>query len=137
VEALTIRGRLARWMTPLDGDGEAGVVHGVVKFFKTDKGWGAITCPELPSDVWVHFFAIEGSGFRAFAAGDVVDFDVEEAEQDGFHYRATRAVLLRHGPAPDLRRIDGEVVVVEPGAPETPLLPRRRTTNASARGSRP
>ncbi len=112
-------------------------MQGVVKFFKSDKGWGALMCPELPSDVWVHFSAIEGSGFRAFAAGDVVDFDVEEAEQDSFHYRATRAVFLRHGPAPDLRRIDGQVVVVEPGTPETPLLPRRRGTNASSDGPRP
>ena len=72
-------------------------MQGVVKFFKADKGWGALMCPELPSDVWVHSSAIEGSGFRAFAAGDVVDFNVEEAEQDSFHYRATRTVLLRHG----------------------------------------
>lgn len=112
-------------------------MHGVVKFFKADKRWGALMCPELPSDVWVHFVAIEGSGFREFAAGDVVDFDVEEAEQDSFHYRATRAVLLRHGPAPHLRRIEGQVVVVEPGTPETPLLPRGRSTNASSDGPRP
>lgn len=105
-------------------------MQGVVKFYKADRGWGAIMCPYLPSDVWVHFSVIDGSGFREFAAGDVVDFDVEEAEQDSFHVRATRAAFIRHGPAPELRRIDGQVVVVAPGTPDTPLLPRQlRTTS--------
>jgi CspA family cold shock protein len=103
-------------------------VQGVVKFFKADKGWGAIMCSEVPSDVWVHFSVIEGSGFRAFAAGALVEFDVEKVDQDSFHYRATRARFLRDGPAPELRRIDGQVVVVEPGSPDTPLLPRRSAT---------
>ena len=76
---------------------------GTVKFFKEDGGWGALTAPDLPGDVWVHFSAIEGDGHRAFEAGDVVDFDVEEAVQDGFRHRATRAALVRHGPAPTLR----------------------------------
>lgn len=105
-------------------------MQGVVKFYKADKGWGAIICPELPTDVWVHLSVIDGSGFREFAAGDVVDFDVEEAEQDGFHFRATRAAFVRHGAAPELRRVDGQVVVVEPGTPDTPLL-RRRMDDAS------
>lgn len=98
---------------------------GVVKFFKTDKGVGALATPEVPSDVWVHFSMIEGDGFRAFQAGDVVEFDVEEAEQDGFRYRATRAAFVRHGPAPTLRRVDGRVVVAAADAPDTPLMPRR------------
>lgn len=100
-------------------------MQGVVKFFKADRGWGAIMCPLLPTDVWVHFSVIDGSGFRAFDPGDVVEFDVEETEQDSFHFRATRAVFVRHGVAPELRRIDGQVVVVEPGTPDTPRLPRR------------
>ncbi|MGT2427407.1 cold shock domain-containing protein [Amnibacterium kyonggiense] len=101
-------------------------MQGVVKFFKADKGRGAIMCPELPTDVWVHFSVIDGSGFREFSAGDVVNFDVEEAEQDSFHFRATRAAFIRHGTALEVRRVDGQVVVVEPGTPHTPLLPRRR-----------
>lgn len=107
------------------------MVRGIVKFIKADKGWGALMSPALPSDIWVHSSVIEGSGFRDLAAGDVVDFEVEEAEQDGFHYRATRAAFVRSGPTPELRRIDGRVVVVDPGTPDTPLLPRRRATNES------
>jgi CspA family cold shock protein len=78
----------------------------VVKFFKSEKGWGAICCDELPNgqDVWVHFSAIEATGYRALEAGDVVDFDYEPARQDSFKFRATRAWRLESGPAPILRR---------------------------------
>jgi CspA family cold shock protein len=100
-------------------------VLAIVKFFKANKGWGVLVSSELPSDVWVHFSVIEGEGFREFAAGDVVEFDVEQVKQDSFDYRATRAVLVRHGPAPTLRRVGGRVVSAERDAPDTPLLPHR------------
>ncbi|MBL1077884.1 cold shock domain-containing protein [Nocardia sp. 2] len=65
---------------------------GIVKFFKAEKGWGAIASPELPpgQDAWVHFSAIEGTGFRMLEAGDRVTFEYEAARQDSFRYRATR-----------------------------------------------
>ena len=100
------------------------MVLGIVKFFKTDKGWGVLVSPELPSDVWVHFSVVEMNGFRALAAGDVVEFDVEEAVQDSFRYRATRAMFVRHGPAPTLRRVGSRVAVPSPDTPDTPLTRR-------------
>ncbi len=76
------------------------MARGVVKFFKADKGWGAISSAELPegSDAWVGFAVIQADGYRAFQAGDVVDFDYQPAEQDSFRYRATRARKLDAGP---------------------------------------
>ncbi|MFJ4657702.1 cold-shock protein [Nocardia sp. NPDC088792] len=67
------------------------MANGVVKFFETEKGWGAIASPDLPGghDAWVHFSAIEGTGFRALEAGDRVTFEYEAVRQDSFHYRAT------------------------------------------------
>ncbi len=102
------------------------MARGVVKFFKAEKGWGAISSSELPpgKDAWVHFSHIEGSGFRAFEAGDVVDFDYEPARQDSFAYRATRARCLASGPAPVLRRVGERMAVVADGTPDTPLTPR-------------
>ena len=49
------------------------MARGFVKFFKPDKGWGAITSDALPegSDAWVHFSVIESDGYRALDAGDV------------------------------------------------------------------
>lgn len=69
-----------------------GMAHGTVKFFRTDRGWGAITSPELPAgfDAWVHFSVIETDGYRALETGDQVEFDYEAAQQDGFRFRATR-----------------------------------------------
>ncbi|OXR47206.1 Cold shock-like protein CspLA [Nocardia cerradoensis] len=65
---------------------------GTVKFFRPEKGWGAIASAELPDgcDAWVHFNAIEGEGFRSLDAGERVEFDYESAQQDSFRYRATR-----------------------------------------------
>ena len=65
------------------------MAHGTVKFFKPDKGWGAITSPDLPDgfDAWVHFSAIEMDGYRSLNAGDPVEFDYEPVEQDSFPVR--------------------------------------------------
>ena len=54
-----------------------GMALGTVKFFKPEKGYGAITSPELPDgfDAWVHFSAIEMDGYRSLDAGDQVEFD--------------------------------------------------------------
>jgi cold shock protein len=103
------------------------VARGVVKFFKPEKGWGAISCDELPDgqDVWVHFSTIEAPGYRALRAGDVVDFDYEAARQDSFNFRATRARRLESGPAPVLRRAGARVVIAAIDTPDTPLTPKR------------
>jgi CspA family cold shock protein len=99
----------------------------VVKFFKADKGWGAIYSGELPDgqDAWVHFSVIEGDGYRALHAGDVVDFDYEHARQDSFAFRVTRARRVAPGPPPTLRRVGERVVIADDGTPDTPLTPRR------------
>jgi CspA family cold shock protein len=72
------------------------MAKGVVKFYKSEKGWGAISSAELPDgmDAWVGFMHIECNGYRSLEAGDAVDFDYEAAQQDSFRYRATRARKL-------------------------------------------
>lgn len=100
---------------------------GTVKFYKDEKGWGAITVDDLPEghDVFVHFSAIEAEGFRRLSAGDVVELAYEAAEQDSFHYVATSVRWLSSGPAPTLRREGGRVRQAPPDTPDTPLSPRR------------
>lgn len=93
------------------------MARGTVKFWKTDKGWGAIMSDALPegSDAFAHFSAVEGEGFKDLSAGDVVDFDYETVRQDSFDFRATRVVRLGPGPAPLLRRrADGTVEALPP-----------------------
>lgn len=69
------------------------MAFGTVRFFKVDKGWGAISSDDLPTglDAFVHFSAIQSEGYRSFDAGDEVDFDFEPAIQDSFRFIATRA----------------------------------------------
>ena len=42
--------------------------NGTVKWFNETKGYGFIT-PESGPDVFVHFRAIEGNGFKTLAEG--------------------------------------------------------------------
>jgi CspA family cold shock protein len=66
------------------------VAYGTVKFFHTDKGWGAISSPDIQAghDAWVHYSEIQAEGFRALAPGDRVEFILEQAWQDGYQFRA-------------------------------------------------
>ena len=50
---------------------------GTVKWFNADKGYGFIT-PESGEDVFVHFSAIQTSGYRSLNEGQAVEFDVAQ-----------------------------------------------------------
>ncbi len=54
--------------------------QGTVKWFNDDKGYGFIT-RESGDDVFVHFSAIQGDGFKSLNEGQHVIFDVEEGER--------------------------------------------------------
>jgi CspA family cold shock protein len=51
--------------------------NGTVKWFNDAKGFGFIA-QEGGKDVFVHFSAIEASGFRSLGEGDAVEFEVVE-----------------------------------------------------------
>ncbi|HDI45859.1 MAG TPA: cold shock domain-containing protein [Candidatus Omnitrophica bacterium] len=51
--------------------------RGKVKWFSNQKGYGFITQENGP-DVFVHYSAIQGEGYRGLAEGDEVEFDVVE-----------------------------------------------------------
>lgn len=50
---------------------------GTVKWFNESKGFGFITPSEGGADVFAHFSAIQGSGFKTLAEGQKVSFDIE------------------------------------------------------------
>jgi cold shock protein len=50
---------------------------GTVKWFNADKGYGFIS-PESGEDVFVHFSAIQASGYRSLDEGQAVEFDVTQ-----------------------------------------------------------
>lgn len=50
---------------------------GTVKWFNPDKGFGFISQPS-GDDVFVHFSAIQTSGYRSLDEGQQVEFDVQQ-----------------------------------------------------------
>ena len=57
--------------------GDALRYTGTVKWFNEAKGYGFIARPD-GDDVFVHFSAIQGSGFRTLAEGQAVEFEIVE-----------------------------------------------------------
>ena len=55
-------------------------VTGTVKWFYGSKGYGFITREE-GDDVFVHYSAIEGQGFRNLEEGQSVEFNVEQGQK--------------------------------------------------------
>ena len=54
--------------------------QGTVKCFNAEKGFGFIS-REDGSDVFVHFSAIQGDGFKTLEEGQAVTFDVEDSDR--------------------------------------------------------
>jgi cold shock protein len=50
---------------------------GVVKWFNSEKGFGFITQDDGP-DLFVHYSAIQGSGYRSLEEGEKVEFEVTQ-----------------------------------------------------------
>ncbi len=55
-------------------------MNGIVKWFSDKKGFGFIE-KEDGGDIFVHFSAINTSGFKSLSEGDRVTFDVEEGDR--------------------------------------------------------
>ncbi|HON33652.1 MAG: cold-shock protein [Thermovirgaceae bacterium] len=55
-------------------------MQGTVKWFNEAKGYGFIT-PDEGNDVFVHFSAILGEGFKTLAEGQRVEFEVVQGEK--------------------------------------------------------
>ncbi len=56
------------------------MTQGTVKWFNSEKGFGFIEV-EGGNDVFVHFSAIQGEGFKSLEEGQKVEFAVEEGNR--------------------------------------------------------
>ena len=57
--------------------GSKALATGSVKWFNAEKGYGFISREDGP-DVFVHFSAIQGEGYRTLTEGQTVEFDIVE-----------------------------------------------------------
>lgn len=63
---------------------------GTVKWFNSEKGFGFIET-ETDGDVFVHFSAITGEGYKTLDEGQKVEFEIEEGQRGP---QATNVVKL-------------------------------------------
>ena len=56
------------------------MAQGIVKWFNDQKGYGFITGDD-GADVFVHYKAIDGEGFRSLQQNDRVSYDVVEGQK--------------------------------------------------------
>ena len=54
---------------------------GTVKWFNGDKGYGFITPADGGKDLFVHFSAIQGQGYKTLAEGAQVEYEPQEGEK--------------------------------------------------------
>jgi len=65
------------------------MAKGKVKWFSNQKGYGFIT-PESGSDVFVHFSAIQGDGYKSLEEGQDVEFEIEKGPKGEQATKVTR-----------------------------------------------
>ena len=66
-----------------------------VKTWSDEEGWGVLVSPEVSGDIWAHFSAIDGPGYRGLEPGQKVTCNVEDLGgplQDGYQFRASGIV---------------------------------------------
>ena len=54
--------------------------QGTVKWFNAEKGFGFIEV-EGGDDVFAHFSAIQGEGYKTLEEGQAVEFEIEEGQR--------------------------------------------------------
>jgi CspA family cold shock protein len=57
---------------------ETAMAQGTVKWFNADKGFGFINVDGSTNDVFVHYSAIETTGFRTLEENQRVEFDITQ-----------------------------------------------------------
>jgi CspA family cold shock protein len=54
---------------------------GTVKWFNSEKGYGFITPDDGGKDLFVHFSAIQGEGYKSLPEGQKVDYEPQQGDR--------------------------------------------------------
>jgi CspA family cold shock protein len=74
------RGPPPPWRGAASGTKKVKMAQGTVKWFNGEKGYGFIAAEGGP-DVFVHFSAITGGGYRSLEEGQKVEFDITQGQK--------------------------------------------------------
>jgi cold shock protein len=66
---------------PDDGGRDNTMAQGTVKWFNAEKGYGFIAPNEGGQDVFVHYSAITGTGYRSLEENQRVEYDVKQGSR--------------------------------------------------------
>jgi CspA family cold shock protein len=69
--------RIGQHSRPI-GQKDSSMATGTVKWFNAEKGFGFIAPDDGSADVFAHFSAITGSGYRSLEEGQKVEFEVAQ-----------------------------------------------------------
>ena len=67
---------------------------GTVKWFNAEKGYGFISNDEGGDDVFVHFSAIQGTGYRSLNEWQKVSYEVEQDPKNTGKLRAVNVAAI-------------------------------------------
>jgi len=67
------------------------MAKGTVKWFSDQKGYGFVTPEGGSKDIFVHFSALQGEGFKTLSEGQLVSFDITQGPKGE---QATNVVKL-------------------------------------------
>ena len=54
------------------------MTKGTVKWFNSEKGYGFISPESGAKDIFVHYSAVQGDGYKSLNEGDTVEFEVTD-----------------------------------------------------------
>jgi cold shock protein len=76
-----VEGGFPGWRGTERMKGRKGMAQVTVKWFSKEKGYGFITPDEGGEDLFVHFSAIAGSGFKSLDEGEKVTYEVGQGQK--------------------------------------------------------